>query len=176
MNKMLIALAVIGTLVVGSISILGMAVSEFNGASQLRNQYEMKVSANSASYDNMWKKIKQVSNIPEQKKVAFQEILVNYADARTGDSKQLMTWVQESVPNLDLGIYDQIVNIITGSRDSWTMSQLELVSVAEQYNQKLSVFPGNFILPMMGFSKINPKVIISTKTQEVFASGLDDDI
>lgn len=155
----------------------GIAVGAYNGASSLKNTYEMKVKSNSAEFDNMFKKLKQVVQIPEQKKQAFREVFENYAKERsTGGDKQIMTWITEAVPNVDLNIYDQILNIITGSRDSWTMKQTELVSIAEQYNRKLSVFPSNVILGVFGFEKIDPKVITSTHTDEVFASGKDDDV
>ncbi len=151
--------------------------STYNGAAVLKNTYEMKVRSNSAEFDNMFKKLKQVVQIPEQKKQAFREIFENYAAQRsTGGDKQIMTWITEAVPSIDLNLYDQIMNIITGSRDSWTMKQTELVSVAEQYNRKLSVFPGNIILGIFGFEKIDPKVITSTHTEEVFSSGKDDDM
>jgi hypothetical protein len=177
MTKSITILSVlIGIIAIGIIS-FGTVMHTYNSASQLKNVYDMKISANAAEFDNMWKKIREVSQIPEQKKKAFQEIFAGYAESRNSGSKsQLMTWVQEAVPNLDLSVYDQLINIIAGSRDTWTMKQTELVSIAEQYNQKLVVFPSNIILGIFGFQKIDPKIITSTRTQEAFASGVDDEV
>lgn len=152
------------------------SVGAYNGAAKLRNTYNMKVKSNSAEFDNLWKKLKQAASVPAEKKDALREIFEGYADKRSSDSKdQVMTWIKESVPNVDLTIYDKLMNIITGSRDTWTMKQTELVSIAEQYNAKLAVFPGNFFLPMMGFEPIEPKVITSDRTEEVFAESKDND-
>lgn len=152
-------------------------LSWHNQAAILSNSYEMKVKANSGEFDNLWKKIKQSAQVPEQKKEAFKEIFNSYASARkTGGDNQVMTWLQESVPNVDLQTYDQLMNIITGSRDTWTMKQTELVSIAEQHNAMLVSQPRGFVLSLFGHKKIDPKVITSERTEQVFESGKDDDI
>lgn len=163
--------------ILGVLFSAGFAIGSYNGAASLRNTYEMKVESNSAEFDNMWKKLKQAAEIPEQKKNAFKDIFEGYAGARsTGGDNQMMTWIKEAIPNADISVYDNLMNIIVGSRDTWTMKQTELVSVAEQYNKKLVVFPGNIILPIMGFELIKPKVITSTRTQQTFETGQDDDV
>lgn len=176
MNKTLITLITGGiVLTIGLITIFGL-IGTYNGAASLKNTYDMKIKANEAEYDLLWKSIKQAAEIPEQKKQAFKEIFESYAGSRNnGSSNQMMTWVKETVPNIDLKVYDNLMNIITGSRDRWTTKQTELVSIAEQYNYRLTVFPGNVILPMMGFNKIEPKVITSSRTQDAFMTGQDND-
>lgn len=176
------------TLVLAAISILGIGaltalisgftiLSWHNTASSLKTSYEMKVKANSGEFDNLWKKIKQAAQVPEQKKEAFKEIFNSYASSRsTGGDNQTMTWIKESVPNVDLKVYDQLMNIITGSRDTWTMKQTELVSIAEQYNIMLSQQPKAAILGFFGHQKIDPKVITSERTEAAFSSGQDNDI
>lgn len=135
----------------------------------------MKLKDNESEFDNLWKKIAQATKIPEQKKEAFKEIYIGYADARTNESKNnLMTWVQENSPNLDLSIYDNLMNLIVSSRNSWTMRQKELIGVAESYNRTLVTQPSGLLLSFFRFERIEPKIITSTKTQEVFNTGLDD--
>lgn len=171
------AIGVFGLTVVTSL-VLGLtALSWHNTANGIYNQYEMKIKSNSGEFDNLWKKIKQSSQVPEQKKEAFKEIFNSYAGSRsTGGDKQVMTWVKEAVPAVDLKIYDQLMNIITGSRDTWTMKQTELVSIAEQYNAMLVTQPKGLVLGFFGHKKIDPKIITSTRTEETFASGLDDNV
>lgn len=169
-------LGIIGFGIFGLI-LLFSAIASYNGAARLRNTYNMKVASNTAEFDNLWKKIKQASGVPAEKKQAFKEIFEGYAGSRSSGGKdQVMTWIKESVPNVDLTIYDKLMNIITGSRDTWTMKQTELVSIAEQYNARLSVFPGNVFLPMFGFEMIEPKVITSERTKETFSTGEDNDV
>jgi len=180
MNKTLILsiIAGIGIFSIGIIGVFGLtALSWHNTAASVKVSYEMKVEDNASQFDNMWKKITQVSKIPEQKKEAFKEIFTSYAESRSSESdNQLMTWVQESVPNADLSTYDNVMNIIVGSRDTWTSKQTELVAVAETYNKFLVTQPRGFVLSMFGHTKIEPKVITSDKTEKVFATGKDNDI
>ena len=183
MNNLTKSTAPLAVIAFGVFSLFGLValgmttLSWHNQAAVLRNSYEMKVKANSGEFDNLWKKIKQSAQVPEQKKEAFKEIFNSYATARkTGGDNQVMTWLQESVPNVDLQTYDQLMNIITGSRDTWTMKQTELVSIAEQHNAMLVSQPRGFILSIFGHQKIDPKVITSERTEKTFESGKDDDI
>jgi len=179
MNKTVL---VIGGVVAASFALLALIlgfwlVGTYNGAATLRNQYQSKVFANQAEFDNMWKKIQQTAQVPEAQKDAFKEIFTSYATARTSEGQgRMMTWIKEAVPHVNLSLYKNLLNIITGSRDGWTRNQVELVDIANSYNQKLSVFPGNVILPMMGFEKIVPKIISSTRTENAFTTGKDDDV
>jgi len=177
MKWWIILLGVFGAGVLGVFVITASLIGQYNSAATLRNQYEAKVAANTSEFDNMKKKISQVVQVSDMQYDKLKEILVSYADARTNKSSNvMMNWIKESVPNVDMGTYKQLINIITASRDSWTMRQTELVDISREYNLKLSVFPGNFILPMFGFQKIVPKVITSSATEKAFESGKDDDV
>ena len=151
-------------------------VGIYNTQAQLKVTYEAKVKSNEADFDNMWKKISQVTQIPTEKKEAFRQIFVEYAEARTSDDAgKVMNWVQENAPNLDLNIYDNAMNIVAGSRDTWTMHQVELVDISRQFNQNMVMFPRNIFLSFF-FDKINPKVISSGRTREAFESEEDNDV
>lgn len=161
-----------------AIFVFGLTLLSWNNSvSGLRNSYEMKVKDNSSEFDNMWKKIKQTASVPEAKKNAFKEILESYAGARSGNGGGSMaTLVKEQVPTLDLSAYDKLMNVITGSRDTWTMRQKELVSLAEQHNAFLSKQPQAYLLGLMGHTKIEPKVITSERTEETFKTEKDNDV
>jgi hypothetical protein len=137
------------------------------------------LAANTASFDNMWKKIQGTAEVAEAQKDALRDIMVGYATARSSGGGQndgtLARWVQESVPQADLSTYKNVQNIIAGSRDAWTFNQFELVDIAREYNRRLEVQPSGFILSLFGFTKIDAKVITSSKTEASFASGKDDD-
>jgi hypothetical protein len=168
--------ALVGIVLIGIIT-LTWGISSYNGAASLKNTYEMKVKDNSSEFDNMWKKISQVCQIADSKKEAFRDIFNSYATARTPNGAgQVMFWVKENAPALDLKVYDNAQNIIVASRDGWTMRQKEMVDIAREYNQRLVTFPQNLFLSMFGFQKIDPKVITSSRTEKAFESGKDDDV
>lgn len=176
-KSIVIAIAVIVPLLLGALVIGGAAIGTYNSAAGLKNTYEMKVKDNSSEFDNMWKKISQVCQIADSKKDAFKEIFNGYATARTPEGAgKVMLWVKEQAPNADLKIFDNAQNIIVSSRDGWTFRQKEMVGIAEQYNAMLVKFPSNIFLGLFGFQKIDPKVITSTRTDEAFKTGKDDDV
>ncbi len=172
----LIVLAVIALGIGGCSAVYG--VSTYNTAKRLHNMYDAKLVDNTSEFDNMWKKISQTAQIPEAKKDALKEIFNGYASARTGngDGGSMMKWVQESIPNPDLSEFKDVMNIIVGSRDSWTNRQKELVDIARQYNEMLAVFPSNIFLGLFGMEKIDPKVVTSSRTDNAFKTGKDDDV
>lgn len=174
--KSIAIVTVVGILVLGLIGLV-YGIGTYNSTAKLKNTYEMKVKANSGEFDNMWKQISQVCQIADSKKNAFKEIFNGYATARTpAGAGQVMFWVKENAPNLDLSVYDKAQNIIVASRNGWTARQTELVDIAREYNQNLVTFPKNVFLAMFGFEKIDPKVITSSRTEKAFEDGKDDDV
>lgn len=172
----IVIVSAVSLLLIGLLSVVWV-VGTYNGAATLRNSYEMKVKDNSSEFDNMWKKISQSTQIADSKKDAFKEIFTSYAQARTPQGAgRVMLWVKENAPKLNLEIFDNAQNIIVASRDGWTMRQKELVGIAEEYNRRLVTFPSNIMLGMFGFQKIDPKVVTSTRTEEAFSTGKDDDV
>ena len=177
MSKLLLAgLGAFGVLTLIVVVLFASGVSVYNDAARLKNTYEAKVDANRGELDNLKKKISQVAQVSDEQMKSLENIFVKHAEARSSKSEnQLMTWIKESVPNVDQKTFINLQNVIVGSRDSWTMRQTELVDISREYNQRLVVFPGNVFLKLMGFEKIIPKVITSTSTEKAFATGKDDD-
>lgn len=181
MKTALITLGVVfGTILLIACIIGGSVVSVSNREVILRVTIYQKQEANKTEFDNMFKKIAQSAQVTEGQKNALAEIFNGYAQARSGSGKEndnlIFKWVQESVPNVDVSIYRNLQNIITSSRDSWTMRQTELLDLKREHDKILGVFPSGWILGMMGRKPIDVIIITSSKTQQTFATGKDDDI
>lgn len=169
--------ALIAIIIVGLLCIFGIGRCSYSSkAIGLQNDYKAKLKANQASFDNMWKKIQQVSQVPAEKKEALKEVITAYTSGRGTNGGGMISAVREAVPNLDLSIYDQLVNIITGSRNTWTTNQEELVSIANSYNKTISSPVAQFFLIGSGYQPIDPQIITSSKTEEAFNTGKDDDV
>jgi hypothetical protein len=162
----------------GSVFFWGMGVR--NKAVTLHNTYDSKVLTNETEFDNMFKKINQVAQVSDASKDALKEIFVGYASARnTGGAKDgsLMKWITESVPNVDTNalLYKDLMNTIVSSRNSWTARQVELVEIAREYNLMVDIFPQNIVMSVFGYTKIDAKIVTSSRTEEAFRTGKDDD-
>jgi len=155
----------------------GMWVSYNNQEIRLRNTINAKSIDNRQEMDNMWKKISQAAQVTDAQKNALKEIFVAHAEARGGVSKgganPLMTWLQESVPHVDTTTFNNLQNIITASRDSWTMRQKELLDLSREHNNALTLFPSSLFVG--GRPKIDVQIITSSRTEETFKTGKDDD-
>jgi hypothetical protein len=167
--------SILAIILLFGVSLMGYGVSTYNTATDLKNQYEAKISANKADFDNVKKVILQTAQVSKTQLDKLQEIYVKYADARTSDvTGAVMNWVQEAVPNIDTSTMNNLQNIIVSSRNSWTNRQKELVDISREYNLLLVKFPSNILLSVFGFKKIDPLVITSTETEKAFETGKDD--
>lgn len=155
-------------------------ITTLNKEAKLRVAIEAKQLDNTSEFDNMWKKIQQVAQVPEQKKNALMEIFNSYAESRSSGQQggSLALWIKESVPNADMKVYDNLQNIIVASRDRWTQRQKELVDLDRERNQMFETIPSNIYLTVLGRQKdsVKIKIITSSRTEKVFEEGKDDNV
>lgn len=173
-----IGLAVFGLFLAFIVMFAGMLMSYHNEEVSLRNAITAKQVDNTNEFDNMWKKIAQVAQVSEKQKEAFKEIFTSYVSGRGANSSdgQMMTWVKENVPTPDLSIYNEVLNIIVASRNSFTTRQKELLDMKRAHDNLIDQLPSGFFLRIMGRDKINVTIVTSSKTDKVFETGKDDDI
>lgn len=178
MKMFLIAIGII--LLVSIIGFAGCSVSYTNTEAGLRNAIKAKQRDNESEFDNLWKKISQTAQVDEAARATLKDVLVSHAAARTTGGSQdgsLMKWVTESVPNVDLSTTKQLMNIITGSRDAWTMRQKELLDLKRQHDDTLTKLPSRFFVSMFGNpTPIDVQIITSTRSTEAMRTGKDDDV
>jgi len=167
-----------GTILLVILMMVMMAVGYSNREVDLRTAIEAKQKDNVSEFDNMFKKIAQVAEVTTAAKDALVEIFTSHAQARggIGEDGTVMKWLTESVPNADISTYKNLQNIITGSRDAWTMRQKELLDLSREHNRLLRRFPSNMVLSMLGREEIEITIVTSTKAEKAFAEGKDDDI
>ena len=175
MKEFLIGFLIV--VVLGGVCIFSKGVSVYNTHIDLKNQIEAKQKANEAIFDNTWKKINQTVQISDKYKDGLKEVLLAYTSGRSkGDSQLLMDWTKEAVPTFDSSIYKQINNVITSSRDDFTKNQEILIDLSRQHQQFIQKFPNNVFCAILGIKEIEIKVVTSSKTEEAFNTGKEDDI
>lgn len=173
---------VIGWCIAGAVAVvlvvlISSVIDVSNREVDLRTQIEAKQKDNTSEFDNMVKKIGQVAQVSKKQLEALKDIFNSYAAARTGNGGggEVMKWVQESIPNVDTTTMNNLQNIIVSSRDSWTMRQKELIDVSREHQKLLKRFPSGVILSMLGRKSIEIKIVTSSRTENAFATGKDDD-
>ena len=175
----LIGLVVLCAALIFGVVSCGYVVSVNNREVRLRQTIVAKQRDNTSEFDNMWKKIAQVANVTEMQKDSLKEIFVGYAQARSGGAEaggSLATWIHESVPNVDTKTFENLQNIIVGSRDAWTQRQKELLDMSREHNILLNEFPSGIVLSIFGREAIEIKIVTSSRTENSFETGKDDDV
>lgn len=172
--KALVISVIIGLVVV---MIGSMFISYNNKEVMLRTTMVAQQLDNTSVFDNMGKKISQVAQVSVKQMEMLKEIFASHARARSsGSDQQVMTWIKESIPNVDTTTFNNLQNIIVSSRDAWTMSQRKLIDLKREHDQLLQMFPSNIILGMLGKKPFEIKIITSSKTEKAFETGKDDDV
>jgi len=176
---LIITLGIVGIFVLILFVLGGSVIGTFNREVSLRTTIEQKQVDNRSEFDNFWKKISQVAQVTDAQKNAIKEILVGYADARSqgrDGNGSFINALHEAIPNLDLTTFNNLQNIIVGSRDGFTMRQKELLDLKREHDKLLRTFPSNIILGMFGRKPIDVMIVTSTKTEKTFETGKDDDV
>ena len=182
MTKGLMAVIGGGVLVVlFAIIMIVSLIGILNTEARLRTTIEAKQVDNTSEFDNLWKKISQTAEVTMAHKDALKEIFSSHAESRTGGKGQggsVMSWIQESVPNVNLDTMKGMQNIIVSSRDAWTMRQKELIDLARERTQMFRTIPSNFFLAVGGRleSDVEITIVTSSRTDKAFQEGKDDNV
>jgi hypothetical protein len=174
------ALAIFGLLFVTVGVFAFMAVIGFhNTETDLRVAYEAKIDANKADFDNTWKTISQVAQVPGKYKDDFQGVFTSYMEARqggnTGDGK-LLAFLTEAVPQYDAKeLYLKVQTVVESKRESWTSRQKELRDIKREHDKLIRQFPGAFYNVFLSRDALVVVLVTSDKTEESFTTGTDNE-
>jgi hypothetical protein len=155
----------------------GMWLSASNGEARLRNQITAKQKDNTSQLDNTIKVITQNAQVTQEQREALKDVIVGNAEARATHGGSLATLVHEAVPNMDqtTATYRQLMNTITAARNSWTENQTALLDLKREHDNLIDTQPSRFFVHTMGGKeKIEVVIVTSTRTDQSFQTGKDD--
>ena len=173
--------AVLG-LVFGIVAVfIGFGVLEFyNQEVQLRTQYEAKTDANKADFDNVWKTISQVAQVPAKYRTDFEGIYTSYMQARAGGNTgegSMLSFLKEAVPQYDgKELYAKVQTVVEAKREGWTTRQKELRDIKREHDVLLRQFPGAFYNLFLGREELPVVLVTSSRTEESFTTGEDENV
>jgi hypothetical protein len=175
-KKQALQIGVAGTLLIAGIIILAGSITCSNREKSLRNAITAKQADNRNQMDALWKSIAQVAQVAEKDRQSLQDIFVNYAGARggTNGNSAVMRWIQESAPNVDTKTFQNLQNTIVAERDSFKFRQQELLDLNREHDNCIDLWPSSMFVG--GRSKINVTIVTSTKVEDSFKTGKDDDV
>lgn len=179
MNKLIIAIiGIVGVGVVLAIFLALGGIGFHNKEVRLRNLIVNKQTDNKNEMDAMWKNISQTAQVAEKDRQSLMEIFNGYAQERAGTDPKtpLMNWIKEAVPNVPPGTFDKLMNIIVAQRDGFKFRQKELIDFKREHDNLIDTFPNVIYASILGRHKIDITVVTSTRTENVFKTGKDDEV
>ena len=175
-TKKIIALVVSVISVLTFIILFSMNMSVENSEIDLREKTIAQNKKCEAYFDKMWKILKQLAGVTDQYKSAFMEIYPKIIAGRysQGDGS-LMKWIQEHNPNFDTSMYKKLMNSIEVERTGFYNEQTVLIDLQREHKVFLQKAPNRWFLDN-NLKPVEIKVITSSKTDEVYRTGKEDDI
>lgn len=172
----IVLIVLAGLLALGTILAITV-VSTLNHETRISASIKAKQRDNANEMDGMWKTIDQVAQTTQAQKDALIEIFTGYAKARTGTGAggSLANWIKEAVPTVDTRTFENLQNIITSKRDGFVMRQKELLDLSREHDQLLRTIPSGWICSIFGRKPIEVTIVTSTRTENAFQTGKDDD-
>lgn len=174
MNRWLIGIG--GGILVMALLYMGGCVHYKGKEVRLRNTILAQKKVNEANYDTMWKVVKQLAGVKDDYKEAFGKIYKDLIEGRYGNEKggSLMKFIQESNPTFDTRLYEKLANAIEAKRTEFFEHQKALAVMKSQHdNLRQEPISGLFV---GGVPEIEITIVTSTKTEETFKSGKEDDV
>lgn len=195
MNRTLIA--IIATVAVAVISSATSCISFYDTANGLENSATAQVKSNMAEYDNLWKVVSELAQVPVQYKSDFKELVESEASAKFGDdgSKALAQWFAERDLHPPVELYSKLQTAIEAHRNTFTKGQQLLADKQRAYADHLGSVSGRMWSSITGHPKVisgsiaptkdidgdgrltvlDYPIITSAKTEGVFSEGRDDE-
>lgn len=135
----------------------------------IKAQYEQ----NQNNYDNMWKKFKEMTQVPDMYVADMKKLWDSAIQGRYGEggSKAIVQFITEHNPQLDSAIYTKLQTAIEAGRNSFSADQQQLVDKKRQYEVVLLGNRALFVGFFFGFPTIDfddYAIVTSDETQDAF--------
>lgn len=165
-----------GVVVLAVLMVVGMYFHYSNSEVRLRNGIVAKQKDNQNEMDAMWKNISQTAEVTDRDRSSLMEIFNGYAKARQGggENKSVFNWIKETCPNVSSSGFTHLMNIIVSQRDGFKFRQKELLDLNREHDNLIDTYPSHFFVG--GRGKIDVVIVTSTRTDNAFKSGKDDDV
>lgn len=149
-----------------------------NRETGLRKAVEAQQKNNENIYDRVWKTISQQAQVADKYADQFKEIYIGIMENRYQDGEaRLAKFVTENSPTYSPDLMKTLMITIESSRKDFERAQAFLIDKKREHDLILEQMPAaiytSFIL---GRKPIQINIVTSTKTEESFKSGKDDDV
>ncbi len=199
-NKLAIVLGIVSVLAIGlGIFFYDMGVD--NKEISLRERFKAQEKICMTSHDNMWKVINQDAQVSDKYKEDFESAFSTIVDGMLSDDA-MFQWLAGFNPELSVETYMELMKTIKDERSKFKNAQDICVDVSREYSTYIKTKPAKWFidseisdakdlflytkedveemtLPQEtseAYDILTYKPVTSTKTEDVFEKGVDDDV
>lgn len=146
-----------------------------NTANGFENQIKAQFDQNKNVYDNGWKKVREVAQVPDMYADKVKEVFVASIQGRYGNDGAKATFLalQEANPQIDASLYAKIQLVVEQFHDQFEQNQQRLISIKQEYQNFLTATTsGRFYNNIAGYPKLDLtkyEIVTSDKTETDFA-------
>ncbi len=171
---LIVTLSIIGALLL-SLLIGGSTLwSHRNVAVELEEKIAAQYKANQNSYDNMWKKFMELTQVTELQAKQMKDVYSGIISGRYQDQDLLFKMVKEDNPKLDSGVYTQLQRQIESGRNSFKNDQDKILDIVREYNSNIRKWIVMSAITGRHRMDENQFIITSDRTDKAFEDKKDD--
>jgi hypothetical protein len=127
-------------------------------------------------YDATWKKSRQTAGVTEKYGDDFRAMYEQIGKQGSSGVGGFINVLHADNPNLPPDTYTKLQTVIEASLDRYAREQKTLQDKKGQHDIILREFPGNILFSLLGRKEIEIHIVTSTRTEDAFRTGLDDDV
>lgn len=152
---LMVVLGILGLGVFVAVIAVASGIGIFNGALSHEAGIKAQYTQNQNNYDNMFKKIREVAQVPDMYTADLQKVFSQVVQGRKGSDQELVRVIKEANPSFDAGLYRQLQQVIEESRNSFEADQKMLIDKVRAYEVARVTFPNNIVMGAFGFPRID---------------------
>lgn len=169
-------LITVGIVVVLGLIIGGLWLSAHNSEVSLRASFNAQQKSNESSFDKTWKTIKQEAQVAQAERESFRKTYVQIMDATEGVAGRgmLASFFKQAKIEVTPELFKKLMTTIEAQRETFHRDQQKLLQFKADHDKVLAQIPSSWFVG--GRDPLQPKIVTSTRTQNVFSTGKDDDV
>ena len=181
MDKKLKYVVIIACIAVIGIGYAGCALGYRSDCVHAENGIVAQYKQNQNDYDNMWKKFKEMAQVPAMYAEDLQKVYDSAIGKRYGEggSKAAFQFIKEHNPNFNDTLYVKLQAAIEAGRNGFEADQKQLIDKKRQYQDILQGNKAMFVGFWFGFPKIDLDkydIVTSDETQKTFEDKKSDEV
>jgi len=176
------AIVVLILLVVPTLSFVGCGISVYNSEVSLREDHNAQEDVNRIVFEKFQKIVVEKAGVVKASVEAQKELFGLIMNSKSGGGGSLMNFIHEHNPNPDAALtetskqFRDIMVSIEGLREEFARAQKRSREIEANHTKLLKSFVSSQMVSLFGgdMTPLETQIITSTRTEEVFTTGIDD--